>query len=73
MKATAGLKYVKRRKGNTEIIPAIKDHKRTIIMDTTEKANILNSYYASVFRCERNSHLQANGTSYSRVFEASLG
>ena len=42
-------KYVKRRKGNREIIPAIKDHNRTIITDTTEKVNILNSYYASVF------------------------
>jgi len=45
---------VKRRKGNTEIIPAIKDHNGTIITDTTEKANNLNSYYASVFCCDRN-------------------
>ena len=42
-------KYLKWWKGNTEIIPAIKDHNSTIIRDTTEKANILNSYYASVF------------------------
>jgi len=47
-------KYVKRRKGNGEIIPAIKDHNGTIITDTTEKADILNSYYASVFCCDRN-------------------
>jgi hypothetical protein len=47
-------KYGKRRKGNMKIIPAIKDHNGTIIMDTTEKANILNSYYASVFCCDRN-------------------
>jgi hypothetical protein len=42
-------KYVKRRKGNRETIPAIKDHNGTIITDYTEKANILNSYFASVF------------------------
>jgi len=43
---------VKRQKGNREIILVIKDHKGTIITDTTEKANILNSYYASVFSCD---------------------
>ena len=32
----------------------IKDHHGTIITDTTEKANVLNSYYASVFCCDRN-------------------
>jgi hypothetical protein len=32
---------VKRRKGNREIIPVIKDHNGTIIVDTTEKANVL--------------------------------
>jgi len=42
-------KYVKRRKGNAEIIPVIKDHNRTIITDISEKPNILNSYYASVY------------------------
>jgi len=47
-------KYVKRRKGNREFIPVIKDHNRMIIKDTTKKANILNSYYASVFCCSRN-------------------
>jgi hypothetical protein len=46
-------KYVKRRKENREIIPAIKDHNRTIITDTTEKANILNFYYSSVFCSDR--------------------
>jgi hypothetical protein len=44
---------VKRRKGNKEFIPVIKDN-RMIIKDTTEKANILNSYYASVFCCSLN-------------------
>jgi hypothetical protein len=41
--------YVKRQKGNRETIPAMKDHNGTIITDSTEKSNILNSYYASVF------------------------
>ena len=47
-------KYVKRRKGNREIIPAIKDHNGTIISDCTEKANILNSYCASIFCYDNN-------------------
>jgi len=37
-----------------EIIPAIKDHNGTIITGTTEKAYILNSYYASVLCCDPN-------------------
>jgi hypothetical protein len=45
---------VKRRKGNRENITAIKDSNGTIITDSTEKANILNSYYASVLSCDRN-------------------
>jgi len=54
MTATAGesYKYVKRRKGNRKSIPAIKDHSGTIITDSTEKANILNSYHSSVFCCD---------------------
>ena len=47
-------KYVKRGKENWEIIPAIKDHNGTIIMDTTDRTNTLNSYHASVFCCDRN-------------------
>ena len=47
-------KYVKGRKGNKEIIPAVKKHNGTNITDITEKPNILNSYYASVFCCDRN-------------------
>jgi hypothetical protein len=46
-------KYVKRREGNKEIIPGIKDHNGMIVMVTTEKANILNSYYAYVFCSDR--------------------
>jgi len=45
---------VKRRKRNRDIIPAIKDCNGTIITDITEKANILNSHYASAFCCVRN-------------------
>ena len=47
-------KYAKRQKGNREIIPVIKDHNRTIIIDSTEKANILNSYSAYIFGCDQN-------------------
>jgi len=45
---------VKRRKGNREIISANKDHNRMIHMDNNGKANILNSYYASIFSCDSN-------------------
>jgi hypothetical protein len=37
-------KYVKRRKGNKENIPAIQDHNGKLIRDPLEKANFLNSY-----------------------------
>jgi hypothetical protein len=45
---------MKRRKGNREIIPAIKHQNGTIIPDTNEKANISNFYYISIFCCDRN-------------------
>ena len=45
---------MKRWKGNREIIPATKDHKGIIITDSTENANILNSFYVSVFCCDCN-------------------
>jgi hypothetical protein len=45
---------MKRRKGNREIIPAIKQHNGTIITDTNLKANISNFYYISIFCCDRN-------------------
>jgi len=48
-------KYVKRRKGNRENIPAIKDHNGKLITDPLEKVKSLNSYYASLFSCENNS------------------
>jgi hypothetical protein len=54
--ATAGLSSTVREKAknNREIVPAIKDHNGTIITDTTEKANFLNSYYASIFCYDSN-------------------
>jgi len=45
-------KYVKRRKGNRENIPVIKDDSGRIITDPIEKANSLDSYYSTVFSCE---------------------
>ena len=45
-------KYVKRRKGNRENIPAIKDGSGRIITDPTEKANSLNFYYSTIFSRE---------------------
>ena len=44
-------KYVKRRKGNRENIPAVKGHNGTLITDPLVSANSLNSY-ASIFSCE---------------------
>ena len=51
-------KYVKRRKGNKENIPAIKDCNGRIITDAIEKANTFNSYYSTVFINEGNIHIQ---------------
>jgi hypothetical protein len=47
-------RYFKRRKGNRKNISAINDHNSKLITDPIEKANSLNSHYASVFSCERN-------------------
>jgi hypothetical protein len=47
-------KYVEKRKGNREIIPAIKDQNGTIITDSIGKADILDSCYAFVFYCDHN-------------------
>ena len=44
---------VKRRKGNKETIPMIRDCNEELITDHVEKANILHNYYASVFIHER--------------------
>jgi hypothetical protein len=45
--------YVKRRNGKKENIPVIKDHNGKHITNPIEKANSLNSYYASLFSCVR--------------------
>ena len=45
---------LKCRKGNRENIPAIKDHNGKLITDALVKANSLNSYCASLIRCESN-------------------
>jgi len=48
------LQVRKRRKGNRENIRAIQACNGRHITDSTDKANSLNSYYASVFGCKRN-------------------
>jgi hypothetical protein len=45
--------YVKRRTGNRENIPTIRDCNGEYITDPVEKANKLNNYHASVFSYER--------------------
>jgi hypothetical protein len=44
---------VKRRRGSRENILAINGHEGELVTETVEKADIRNSYYASVFSCER--------------------
>ena len=46
-------RYVKRRKGNRENTPMIRDCNGGHITDHVEKANILNNCYASVFSYKR--------------------
>jgi hypothetical protein len=56
-------KYVRRRKGNRETIPAIKDCNGRIITDPVEKANSFNLYYSTVFSSEGNiPHIQDENT-----------
>ena len=53
-------KYVKRRKGSRENIPAIKDCNGRIITDAIEKANTFNPYYSTVFSSKGNIlHIQS--------------
>jgi hypothetical protein len=53
-KAWSGFyRHANRRKGNRENIPTIKDCNGDRISDLIGKANSLNSYYASIFTCER--------------------
>ena len=52
-------KYVKRRKENRDNIPAIKDGDGRIVTLPTEKANLINLYYSSLFSSEDNiPHIQ---------------
>jgi len=52
-------KYIKRREGYRENVPAIKDRNGRPIIDPTEKAVSLNYYYSSVFSSEGNiQHIQ---------------
>ena len=56
-------KYVERRKGNKEDIPAIKECNGRIITDAIENANTFNSYYSTVFSSEGNIlHIQSENT-----------
>jgi hypothetical protein len=64
-------KYVKRRKGNREAIPAMKDENGRIITEPKEKANLLNSYYSTVFNSEYNTpHIE--GTITAVPFEIDI-
>ena len=56
-------KCVKRRKGNRENTPAIKDCNGRIITDAIEKSNTFNFYYSTVFSNEGNIfHIQGENT-----------
>lgn len=46
-------KYVRRRKGNREEIPSLKDSSNNLVVDQKQKANIFNRYFASVYRDKR--------------------
>ena len=46
-------RFVNRREGNRESVPAIKDCNGGLITDPANKIHSLNNYYASVFSCER--------------------
>ena len=66
-------KYVKRHKGNRENIPAIKGHIGTLITDPLEKANSLNSNYASIFSRESsNSEIQQTQSGNPFTFNISI-
>jgi hypothetical protein len=64
-------KYDKRRKGNRENIPAIKDNHDKLVTDPIEKAKFLNSYYASLFSCE-SSNSQIQSTESDKHFTISI-
>ena len=56
-------RYVKKRKGNRENFPAIKDSNGRIITDSIEKVNSFNFYFSTVFSSEGNiPHIQGENT-----------
>ena len=63
-------KYVKRRNGYRENIPAIKDHNGSFITDPLEKTNSLNSY-ASLFSCE-SSNPEIQPTQSGKAFTVNI-
>jgi hypothetical protein len=64
-------KYVKMCKGNRANIPTMKDRNGKLITDPIEKANSLNSYYASLFSCESNNP-QIQSTDSGKTFTISI-
>ena len=46
-------RFVNRRKGNRENIPAIEDYKGGLVTDPVDSTNNLNNYCASVFSCKQ--------------------
>ena len=65
-------RFVNRRKGNKENIPAKKDCNGGLITDPVDKANNLNNYYASVFSCERDIS-DINSTHSDKTFNIKTG
>ncbi len=47
---TGFYKYVRRRKGNKEDIPVIRENGNTLITDNRAKADAFNKYFSSVFK-----------------------
>jgi len=66
-------KYVKRRIGNRESIPVIKDCNGRIIIDSIEKTNSLNLFYSSVFTSKGNiSNIQGNISSEPFIIDTKI-
>ena len=63
--------YVKRRKGNRESTTAIEDQNGKLVTDPIEKANSLNSCYASLLSCESNNP-QNQSTESGKPFTISI-
>jgi len=63
--------YVKRRKGNRESIPAMKDQHSKLVTDAIGKNNSIKSYYASLCICEQNNP-QIQSTESGKPFTLSI-